>query len=274
MAGTLYVVATPIGNLNDISPRALEVLRRVDLIACEDTRHSQHLLGHYAIRQPLLALHQHNERANGEALLRRLEAGESVALISDAGTPLISDPGHSLTARALERGLRVVPVVGPSSVMAALSVAGLPADSFVFAGFIPSKAGERERFLADYRRETRTSVFFETPHRIAASLAALAVVLGPERLLVIGRELTKQFEEIVRLPLGEALSWLQADPNRNRGEFVLVLAGATTVAEHWEELARALRAEGLGAKTISALLAQHLGANKKAVYQYLLDRAD
>ena len=270
MAGTLYVVATPIGNLADLSPRAVAILRQVDAIACEDTRHSRPLLQHFAIEKPLLALHQHNERGEGEKLLARLQTGENLALISDAGTPLISDPGATLVRRALEQHLTLVPVAGPSSVMAALSVAGQSADEFIFAGFIPSAPGAREKFLQGYQRERRTAVFFETPHRIAKTLALMDELFAPARSLTICRELSKQFEQIQLLPVSAAAGWLAADPQRARGEFVLVLAGAEVGAEPWEDWARDLAALGLPAKAIGALLHQRLGANKKAVYDFLL----
>ncbi len=270
MAGILYVVATPIGNLADLSPRAVAILRQVDAIACEDTRHSRPLLQHFAIEKPLLALHQHNERGEGEKLLARLQAGENLALISDAGTPLISDPGATLVRRALEQHLTLVPVAGPSSVMAALSVAGQSADEFIFAGFIPSAPGAREKFLQGYQRERRTAVFFETPHRIAKTLALMGELFAPARSLTICRELSKQFEQIQLLPVSAAAGWLAADPQRARGELVLVLAGAEAAAEPWEDWARDLAALGLPAKAIGALLHQRLGANKKAIYDFLL----
>lgn len=270
MAGTLYVVATPIGNLADLSPRAVAILRQVDAIACEDTRHSRPLLQHFAIEKPLIALHRHNERGEGERLLARLRAGENLALISDAGTPLISDPGATLVRRALAEKLKLVPVAGPSSVMAALSVAGHGADEFIFAGFIPSAPGAREKFLQGYRQERRTAVFFETPHRIGKTLELMGELFAPPRLLTICRELSKQFEQIELLPVGEAAGWLAADPQRGRGEFVLVLAGAAVAAEPWEDWARELMALGLPAKAIGALLQRQLGANKKAVYDFIL----
>ena len=275
MSGVLFVVATPIGNLEDVSQRALATLAAADIIACEDTRHSRRLLDACGIDRPLLPLHQHNERGAAQALLQRLQEGANVALVSDAGTPLVSDPGALLTRLAHEAGIRICPVPGASSVMAALSASGLPADRFQFAGFIPAKAGERQRFFAEFAAATQTTVFFETPHRIAESLAAMAEIFDGARRLVVARELTKQFEQIAMLTVASAPTWLAEDDNRQRGEFVLLLGAAVgqTTAD-WQPLADDLRDAGLSAKTTAALVAKHTGANKKAVYQYLLDRAD
>ena len=272
MSGVLFVVATPIGNLEDVSRRALAVLAAADIIACEDTRHSRRLLGAYGIDRPLLPLHQHNERGAAQALLQRLQEGANVALVSDAGTPLVSDPGALLTRLAHEAGIRICPVPGASSVMAALSASGLPADRFQFAGFIPAKAGERQRFFAEFATAAQTTIFFETPHRIAESLAAMAEIFDGARRLVVARELTKQFEQIALLTVASAPAWLAEDDNRQRGEFVLLLeAAAEQEAADWQPLAEDLRAAGLSAKDTAALVAKHTGANKKAVYQYLLD---
>ena len=275
MSGVLFVVATPIGNLEDVSQRALATLAAADIIACEDTRHSRRLLDACGIDRPLLPLHQHNERSAAQALLQRLQEGANVALVSDAGTPLVSDPGALLTRLAHEAGIRICPVPGASSVMAALSASGLPADRFQFAGFIPAKAGERQRFFAEFTAATQTTIFFETPHRIAESLAAMAEIFDGARRLVVARELTKQFEQIAMLTVATAPAWLAEDDNRQRGEFVLLLGAAVgqTTAD-WQPLADDLRDAGLSAKTTAALVAKHTGANKKAVYQYLLDRAD
>lgn len=273
MSGVLFVVATPIGNLEDVSQRALATLAAADIIACEDTRHSRRLLDACGIDRPLLPLHQHNERSAAQALLQRLQEGANVALVSDAGTPLVSDPGAVLTRLAHEAGIRVCPIPGASSVIAALSASGLPADRFQFAGFIPAKAGERQRFFAEFATATQTTVFFETPHRIAESLAAMAEVFDGERRLVVARELTKQFEQIAWLTVASAPVWLAEDDNRQRGEFVLLLEAATKQeAADWQPLAEDLRAAGLSAKDTAALVAKHTGANKKAVYQYLLAR--
>ena len=272
MSGTLYIVATPIGNLDDISRRALATLQAADIIACEDTRHSRRLLDAYGIDRPLLALHQHNERGAAQALLQRLQEGANVALVSDAGTPLVSDPGALLTRLAHEAGIRVCPIPGASSVIAALSASGLPADRFQFAGFIPAKAGERQRFFTEFATATQTTIFFETPHRIAESLAAMAEIFDGERRLVVARELTKQFEQVAPLTVASAPAWLAEDDNRQRGEFVLLLeAAAVKQAAGWQPLADDLRTAGLSAKDTATLVAKHTGANKKAVYQYLVE---
>lgn len=272
MTGKLFVVATPIGHLQDISARALEVLRQAAVIACEDTRVSRRLLDAYGIDVPLVALHQHNERGVATQLVARLLAGDDVALVSDAGTPLVSDPGATLTRMAHEAGIGVSPVPGASAVMAALSASGLPGDSFQFAGFVPSRDGERARFLDRFVQSTMTTVMFETPHRIADTLAAMAAVYQADRRLVVARELTKQFEQIAALTVGEAQAWLAADSNHARGEFVLLLGAAEMQADDgaWQAMADDLRAAGVSNRDAAALVARYQGANKKAVYQYLI----
>ena len=223
-AATLYVVATPIGNLADLTLRAVHVLGLVDAVACEDTRVGGSLLSHLGLHKPLLALHQHNEQAATQQVLARLARGERVACISDAGTPVVSDPGATLVAAAQAAGYATVPIPGASSVLAALSVAGdTGAQGFGFCGFLPAKAGERDKVLAELAgRQAESLVLFEAPHRIAALLDALAVQM-PARRLTLGRELTKQFETVVTLAAADAPAWLAADANRLRGEFVLVL---------------------------------------------------
>ncbi len=224
--GTLYVVATPIGNLQDITLRALEILKSVDTIAAEDTRHSATLLGHFGIQAKLTALHEHNERSAGEKLVAQLQAGKSIALISDAGTPAISDPGAILVNMALAAGIKVVPIPGANAAIAALSAAGLLMPRFLFIGFLPAKSAHRRQVLESLADVPVTLVFYEAPHRVLESVADLATVLGGERQVTLARELTKTFESIHQCPLGEATAWLQADPNRQRGEFVLLVEGA------------------------------------------------
>jgi len=219
--GTLYLVATPIGNLEDITLRALRILREVDLIACEDTRHTQKLLHHYEIRKALVSYHEHNERQRAPELVARLERGENVALVSDAGTPIVSDPGHRLVALAIESGIPVVPVPGASALLAALAASGFPTDEFLFVGFLPARAGERRRALERLAGEPRTLVFFEAPHRLRASLEAALGVLG-DRRAVIARELTKVHEEFHRGALRELLESLP-EP---RGEMTVLIAAA------------------------------------------------
>lgn len=231
LPGTLYVVATPIGNLEDITLRALRILREADVIAAEDTRHTGQLLRHFEIDKPLLSLHEHNERNRVARIAELLEQGKNVALVSDAGTPLISDPGFPLVRELRQRQLPVVPVPGPSSVLAALSTSGLPTDRFVFEGFLPAKTAARQERLRSLAQEERTLIFFEASHRVTAMLADLAAVMGNERPAVIARELTKRFEEIHGASLAELAQWLAADPHRTKGEFVIVLQGAPTATE-------------------------------------------
>jgi 16S rRNA (cytidine1402-2'-O)-methyltransferase len=226
LTGTLFIVATPIGNRADITTRALDTLRAVDLVAAEDTRNSGALLRHYGIDTPLTALHDHNERSATPALIQKLQSGLSVALISDAGTPGISDPGALLVDAALNAGITVTPIPGPSAVTTLMSACGFLQNSFLFYGFLPAKATARAHELQSLKTQPVTLVFYEAPHRIVECLGALEKAFGPERRLAIGRELTKVFETIHRCTLGEALLWIEADPNHQRGEFVLAVEGA------------------------------------------------
>jgi 16S rRNA (cytidine1402-2'-O)-methyltransferase len=224
--GQLHVVATPIGNLKDISLRALEVLGTADLVVAEDTRHSRVLFSHHGLSPPLQAMHEHNEAAVIPALLERLKAGENIAVVSDAGTPLISDPGYRLVRAAHEAGIAVQAVPGPSAVTAALSVCGLPTDRFAFEGFLPAREAARRRVFEELRHEPRTLVFFETGQRIEASLETLASVLGVDREIAVCRELTKRFETVLLGPVGDVRRRIAADSDQCRGEFVLVVTGA------------------------------------------------
>lgn len=228
-AATLYVVATPIGNLGDWTARAREVVAAVDVVAAEDTRHTAALLAHFGIRAQLLSLHEHNEEARIHTLLERLRGGASVALVSDAGTPLISDPGYRLVAAVRAAGLRVTPVPGPSALTAALSVSGLPTDRFVFEGFLPARSASRRERLTAIAGETRTLVFYESAHRIHDSLHDMAEVFGPAREAVVARELTKAFEEIAADCLGGLLNWIVGNEYRQKGEFVVLVHGAEPV---------------------------------------------
>ncbi len=273
-AATLYVVATPIGNLADLTLRAVHVLGLVDAVACEDTRVGGSLLSHLGLHKPLLALHQHNEQAATQQVLARLARGERVACISDAGTPVVSDPGATLVAAAQAAGYATVPVPGASSVLAVLSVAGdTAAQGFGFCGFLPAKAGERDSVLADLaKRQTESLVLFEAPHRIAALLGALAAQM-PTRRLTLGRELTKQFETVVTLMAADAPAWLAADVNRTRGEFVLVLHAQRAAAPAeaaldaaTERSLRLLLAE-LPLKQAVALAASLTGAPRNRLYE-------
>ncbi len=272
--GVLYVVATPIGNLEDLSPRAARVLSEVDRIAAEDTRHSGRLLSHFGINRPLWSLHEHNERDRCAAILDELLAGRSVALISDAGTPLVSDPGFHLVREARAKGLRIVPVPGPSSLLAALSVAGLPTDRFVFEGFLPAKEAARRTRLQDLGRETRTLVFFESGHRLRDCLASMVSVFGPDRQGVIARELTKLHEQVHGDRLVDLGAWLNADPNRLRGEFVVLVTGAPppTADDPGPEARRLLGVllDELPAARAAAIAARLTGFKKNNLYSLAL----
>lgn len=269
--GVLYVVATPIGNLEDLSPRAARVLGEVSLIAAEDTRHTARLLRHLGLSVPLLSLHEHNEAARVEGLDARLAAGEAVALVSDAGTPLISDPGFVLVRELRARGRRIVPLPGPCALVAALSVAGLPTDRFAFQGFLPAKAGARRARLEAVAVREETLVFYESPHRIRDTLQALADTLG-ERRVVLARELTKTFETLLDGTATELLARMAADPDQTRGEFVVMVAGAVprdetpSASVEGDVLLAALLAEGVGVKQAAAVAARVLGGAKKAWY--------
>lgn len=272
-SGALYVVATPIGNLEDITARALRVLREVDCIAAEDTRHTGQLLRHFGIDTPLLSLHEHNERGRLESVIAMLREGRSVALVSDAGTPLISDPGFPLVRELRRQGSKVIPVPGPSSVLAALSVAGLPTDRFVFEGFPPPKTAARRARLQALTGEERTLVFLEASHRVAETLVDLAAVFGAERWAVVARELTKRFEEVHGAPLGELGTWLAADANRQKGEFVLVVQGVPAASEadtpEIRRLLRALLAE-LPVSRAVVVAAKLTGLRKQPLYELAL----
>lgn len=272
-SGTLFVVATPIGNLEDASPRAVAVLRAASLIACEDTRTSRTLLARHGIAARTVALHGHNERAATAGLLRSLLGGADVALISDAGTPALSDPGAHLVAEAHRAGIRVSPVPGPSAAAAAFSAAGFPAGGFLFAGFLPASGAARRQAI-EALDSTWPVVLYEAPHRVGATLEALAARFGAAREVVIGRELTKKFEEVARLPLGEATEWLGAQPHRDQGEFVLVLAPGTAAPD--EALAgKALEVllELLPPSAAAKAAARISGAPKAALYRRALDKA-
>lgn len=273
-SGVLYVVATPIGNLEDISARALRILGEVDAIAAEDTRHTGQLLAHFAINTPLFSLHEHNEHARLAQVVARLQAGQSLALVSDAGTPLISDPGFPLVRELRRQGLPVVPIPGTSSILAALSVAGLPTDRFIFEGFLPAKSAARLERLQTVLQEERTLIFLESSHRIAATLADMADTFGAERPGVIARELTKRFEEVYSAPLGELIEWLGADPHRNRGEFVVLVQGAPAVANEvntleTRQLLTALLEELPMGRAV-AVAVKATGLKRKALYELAL----
>jgi 16S rRNA (cytidine1402-2'-O)-methyltransferase len=268
-AGTLFVVATPIGHLADLSPRGLETLRGVAAVCAEDTRHTRQLLAHYGIEKPLVALHEHNEAGIAERIVARLSAGESLALVSDAGTPLISDPGYRLVAAARAAGVKVSPVPGPCALIAALSVAGLPSDRFAFEGFLPAKAAARRERLRLLVAEPRTLIVYESSHRIEDTLADAVAAFGPDRPAVIARELTKLFETVLDGTLAALQACVAADPDQRKGEFVLLIQGAgedenATLAEGRRVYAKLI--EHLPPSTAAKLAAEITGAPRKALY--------
>lgn len=272
--GTLYVVATPIGNLDDLTARAARVLGQVTRVAAEDTRHSGRLLAHLGLNKPMVSLHEHNEARRVDTLDSYLAAGEDIALISDAGTPLISDPGFVLVRELRARNRHIVPIPGPCALITALSGAGLPTDRFVFAGFLPAKPGARRQALAGWKTREETLVFYESPHRIVHTLEALQEQMAG-RDVVLARELTKTFETFLHGTPESLLEQLAADPNQARGEFVIIVAGAPPVeqSEHQnisaDALLEALLAEGVGVKQGAAIAARMLGGRKQAWYARL-----
>ena len=268
----LYVVATPIGNLEDITLRALDVLAAVDVIAAEDTRRTRVLMSRYSLDKPLLTLQEHNEDQKAPQLVERLCRGESIALVSDAGTPLLSDPGFRLVRLASEAGIEVVTVPGPSSITAALSISGLPTDRFTFEGFLPSRHSARVKCLAALKSEPRTLVFFESSHRIGESLKDLAEVFGEERAVALCREMTKQFETVLRGSLKEVGQRVNSDQNQRKGEFVLVVAGCQPDSDSGLdgalELARTLQ-EYLSASQAARVAARVHGVSRRKLYAEL-----
>lgn len=272
--GTLFVVATPIGNLGDLSARAAEVLSEVTLIAAEDTRVTKRLLQHIGCDTQMLSVHDHNEAQRVGGLLERLQAGDDIALVSDAGTPLINDPGYTLVRTVRQAGISVVPIPGPSAIITALSVAGLPTDRFAYEGFLSSKPAARRARLKELLREPRTLVFYESPHRILASLADLRDVFGGEREAVIARELTKTFETLHGDKLAALYEWVEADSNQQRGEFVVVVAGAREEAESSEvdeEHVLVTLLEELPVKQAASLAARITGGKRNALYARALE---
>ncbi len=274
----LYIVATPIGNMGDISARALNVLKTVSVIAAEDTRHSAHLLHYHGINTKLISYHDFSTDARVESLLERLRQGQSVALISDAGTPLISDPGYRLVMLAREAQLNVVPIPGASALTAAISVSGLPSDRFIFEGFLPAKQGARKTRLSELLSESRTLIFYESPHRILASMLDMEEVFGAERFAVVCRELTKTYETIHGATLAELLVWMQSDSNQQRGEFVVLVRGQETTQEAASDSESkrvlAVLLEELPLKQAAGLAARITGAKKNELYQLALTMRD
>jgi 16S rRNA (cytidine1402-2'-O)-methyltransferase len=270
---TLYVVATPIGNAGDIALRAINALSIADAVACEDTRNTGHLLTRYGLSKELIAAHEHNEREVADKLIIRLQAGQRIALVSDAGTPAVSDPGARIVDAVRAAGLRVMPLPGPSAAVAALSASGLVNDRFYFVGFLPARSKQRETVLAGLRGIPATLVFYEAPHRIVESVQALAAAFEPTRQIVLARELTKLFEEIHRCPLSEASAWLAQEANRQKGEFVILVEGApVAVVENDAESERvlAILLAELPVRQAATLAAQITGQKKNALYERAL----
>lgn len=275
--GRLYVVATPIGNLADITHRAVETLKKVDWIAAEDTRHTKQLLTAMGMQQNLISLHEHNEQARAEQLLQRLQNGEQGALVSDAGTPLINDPGYHLVKLLRQHQISVIPVPGVSAVITALSCAGLPTDRFTYEGFLPAKSSKRVQALELLQKEDRTMVFYESPHRLAESLQNMASVFGEQREVVIGRELTKKFEQFVSGSFAEVIEYFAENSNKIRGEFVVMVAGYAAVEDSSEGKAveidlmiKVMLEQGLPVKQLAEIIAKITGEKKKAIYNQAL----
>lgn len=271
--GVLYVIATPIGNLGDISARALETLETVNRVYAEDTRHTRRLLSHFGIKAQVVSLHEHNESERVSGILEYLKDGNQVALVSDAGTPLISDPGYRLVAECHSRGLRVSPVPGPSALIAALSVCGLPTDRFLFLGFPPARSEMRRNWMQEFASYERTMVFYESKHRIASCLADMVHIFGADREVALIRELTKQFETVTRGPTSQLLELIRADANQQKGEFVLVVEGASQVNGDEDRLRHLLDLlmRDLSLKRSAEVAASITGQKKNRVYKMALE---
>lgn len=278
LSGILYIVATPIGNLQDITQRALTVFEEVDLIAAEDTRHSGLLLSHYGIKKTFFALHDHNEQQKADVLVEKLQQGLNIALISDAGTPLISDPGFHLVRKCRQADIKVVPLPGACAAVTALCASGIASDRFCFEGFLPAKSKARQDKLKNLEKEDRTLIFYESTHRILDSLADIEAVFGKERYVVLAREITKTWESIQGDEVATLRQWLAEDPNRTKGEMVLIVEGAK-IAEQQEISPQAVKALKLIAaelplKKAAAIVAELYGYKKNALYQFGLEQLD
>lgn len=271
-AGSLYIVATPIGNLEDLSQRALDTLRNVDIIAAEDTRHSKHLLAYYNISRPLVSCHDHNEDKKADSFIEKIRKGLNIALISDAGTPLISDPGYRLVKAAHEQGVSVVPIPGACAAIAALSAAGLPSDKFSFEGFLPAKSSARIHQLQQLTFEERTMIFYEAPHRVLACLDNMLETFGPERQVALARELTKKFETIRLGTLSSLVEWSSGDSDQQRGEIVIIVSGfekqnKNELSAEEKRIMRVLLEE-LPLSQAAAIGSKLLDMGKKNLYDY------
>lgn len=278
-SGTLYIVSTPIGNLGDISQRAIDTLSSVDLIAAEDTRRTGLLLSHYGINKKQIALHDHNEEKKVPQVLESIGNGQNIALVSDAGTPLINDPGFDLVRAALDANLNVVPIPGPCSPIVALSVSGLPTDRFIYEGFLPAKQGARIKYLEALVKEPRTILFLESSHRIVASLKDMLTVFGEQRTAMVARELTKTFETIKKATLPNLIEWIESDSNQTKGEFVVVMDGNKATESDkseidTENLLKMLLNEGIGVKQTSNIAAKLTGKKKKELYTMALELSE
>ncbi|WP_314721318.1 16S rRNA (cytidine(1402)-2'-O)-methyltransferase [Haemophilus pittmaniae] len=276
LSGILYIVATPIGNLSDITQRALQTFAEVDLIAAEDTRHSGLLLSHYGIKKPFFALHDHNEQEKAQVLVEKLKNGTHIALISDAGTPLISDPGFHLVRQCREAGIKVVPLPGACAAITALCASGIASDRFCFEGFLPAKSKARKDKLESLIEEERTLIFYESTHRILETLADMQEVLGEDRYVVLAREITKTWETIVGDRLSALRQWLSEDANRTKGEMVVIVEGKAKLDKEAEFSVQAIKAlclisQELPLKKAAAIVAELYGYKKNALYQFGLD---
>jgi 16S rRNA (cytidine1402-2'-O)-methyltransferase len=276
LSGSLYIVATPIGNLGDISERAIEVLKQADLIAAEDTRHSKTLLDRFGIKTKVKAYHEHNEEQLTSKLIQQIVDGESIALISDAGTPLINDPGYKLVTAAHDHGIKVVPIPGPSAIITALSACGLPTNKFIFEGYLPAKKEARKKCLKELVSESRTLIFYEAPHRIRESIQDMHDVFGSERRVTIARELTKQYEQIVRDNLSVINEKLVSEEIKHKGEFAVIVEGAQEISITDKEVLRInqILSEKLAPKEAAGLTAKISGKKKNEVYQMVLESSE
>ena len=278
--GVLYIVSTPIGNLADITYRAVDVLRQVDLIAAEDTRHSKHLLEHYQITQPMISVHEHNEESRVAMILAHLAEGKDIALISDAGTPLINDPGYRLVRAVKSEGFDVVPLPGSCALIAALSVSGLPTDQFHFLGFLPVKSAARKQYLSQFTESSATLICYEAPHRLLKLIQDIVELMGSQREVCLARELTKKFETIKTAPAAELLAWIEQDANQQKGECVVLIAGQSRSSknEEFKELDASTRellialVEYMPPKKAASIVAQFQKLPKQNLYDFLIHR--